>query len=86
MVLDLQGTGAMPTAQLGRGPDGADYLIASGISIDPSVVQAFTPGGPVTGITQSGSGGLNLRLAVSQNPQYGMGYLSGPTRLVIDFK
>jgi hypothetical protein len=86
MVLDLQGSGPLPTAQLGHGPDGADYLVASGISIDPTVVQAFAPGGLVTGLTQAGSEGLNLRLAMSQNPPYGIGYLTGPTRLVIDFK
>ncbi|HEV3233361.1 MAG TPA: zf-HC2 domain-containing protein [Candidatus Dormibacteraeota bacterium] len=86
LVLDLTGAGPTPSAQLGRGPDGAVYVVASGISVDPSVLGAFKGSGAVTGISQLDGTGLNLKLGLNGSPQYAMIYLSSPTRLVIDFK
>ncbi|MFY9616336.1 MAG: hypothetical protein WAT58_13145, partial [Candidatus Dormiibacterota bacterium] len=86
LVLDLTGAGPTPSAQLGRGPDGAVYLVASGISVDPSVLGAFKGSGAVTGVSQLDGTGLNLKLGLNGSPQYAMIYLSSPTRLVIDFK
>ena len=85
VVLDLQGgNGSLPAAQLGKGADGY-YLSVKGASIDPSTVQAFAPSGVVTGITLLPGSGINLRITTSAPQNYGIGYLTGPTRLVIDF-
>jgi hypothetical protein len=86
IVVEVSGAGPTPTAQLGRGPDGAAYLVASGISVDPAVVQAFKGTGLVTGVSQVGTDGLGLKMTLNGSPQYAMVYLSSPTRLVIDFK
>ena len=86
LVLDLEGAGPTPSVQLGHGPDGADYLVASGISIDPSLVQGFKGSGAVSGISQVTADGLTLKLAMAGNPQFAIVYLNSPSRLVIDFK
>lgn len=86
IVFDLEGGGPAPDARLGRGPDGAVYLTAAGISISPAEMSGFAGAGPITGMTQTGPSGLALRLATSGNPGFSMGYLSAPTRLVLDFK
>ena len=86
IVFDLEGAGPAPDAKLGRGPDGAVYLTAPGISISPSEMSGFAGAGPITGMTQTGPSGLGLRLATSGNPRFSVGYLSAPNRLVLDFK
>jgi hypothetical protein len=89
IVYDLDGTGPAPDAQLGRAADGSLYLQAAGISIDPAVIAAFQPIGPISGMSSAGtSPGLSLRLGSSQaqSPQFSMYYLTGPNRLVIDLK
>jgi Putative zinc-finger len=86
IVFDLEGAGPAPDARLGRGPDGAVYLTAPGISISPSEMSGFVSAGPVTAMTQTGPSGLGLRLATSGNPGFSVGYLSAPNRLVLDFK
>ena len=86
LVLDLEGAGPTPSVQLGRGPDGADYLVASGISIDPSLVQGFKGSGAVSDISQVSPDGLTLKLTMAGSPQFAIVYLNSPSRLVIDFK
>jgi hypothetical protein len=86
MVLDLTGSGPTPSATLARGSDGADYLSSDGMTIDPSVLQGVALGGPVTGLELAQPTALNLKVGTNGNPTYAMSYLSGPTRLVIDFK
>lgn len=89
IVFDLAGTGPSADAHLGRASDGSLYLQATGITIDPAIIAAFKPIGPISGMGSAGaSGGLGLRLASSQaqSPQYSMYYLTGPNRLVIDLK
>jgi hypothetical protein len=86
IVFDLEGAGPAPDARLGRGPDGAIYLTASGISTSPSDIGSFTGAGPITGMTQTGTSGLALRLATGGHPGFSIGYLSVPNRLVLDFK
>jgi hypothetical protein len=85
LVFDLEGTGPAPTAQLGRGSDG-DYLSVAGISADPARVSAFTPvAGPLAGLTTVPGDGLSVRINLKQTQAHAMGYLTGPSRLVIDF-
>jgi hypothetical protein len=89
IVLDLEGSGAAPDAQLGRGSDGSLYLQATGINIDPAPVAAFKPLGPISGLSATGAPtGLSLKFAsaLAQSPQYSLYYLTGPNRLVIDLK
>lgn len=85
VVFDLEGGGPAPDARLGRGPDSALYLTASGIAIPPSGL-GFTGAGPITGVTQTDPSGLALRLATTGNPGFSMYYLSAPNRLVLDLK
>ena len=86
LVLDLEGTGPTPSVQLGHGPDGADYLVASGLSIDPALINGFKGSGAITGISQVSPDGTSLKLTVTGSPQYAIVYLNSPSRLVIDFK
>lgn len=86
VVFDLQGAGPQPDAQMGRGSDGAVYLTAPGITISPAALSGFDGRGVVTGITQTGTQGLALRLATNGRPGFSIGYLSVPSRLVLDFK
>ena len=86
MVLDMTGAGPTPAVTLARGSDGADYLSSDGIEIDPAVLQGLALGGPVTGIAEARPEALHLKVSTNGNPAYAMSYLSGPTRLVIDFK
>jgi hypothetical protein len=86
VVFDLEGAGPPADAQLGRGSDGAIYLTAPGINISPATVAGFSGAGAITGISQTGSQGLALRLATNGKPGFSIGYLNVPTRLVLDFK
>jgi hypothetical protein len=86
VVLDLGGTGSAPTAQLGRASDGSIYLTVPGLAIAPSVVSGLAPTGALTAITQVGGSGTNLKFTTKGSPGFSMGYLSGPNRLVLDFK
>jgi hypothetical protein len=86
VVFDLEGAGPTADAQLGRGHDGAVYLTAPGVTISPAALNGFDGRGVITGITQTGTEGLALRLATSGSPGFSIGYLSVPTRLVLDFK
>jgi hypothetical protein len=86
VVLDLAGTGSTPTAQLGRGSDGSIYLTVPGLAISPSVVSGLRPTGALTAITQVGGPGTSLRFTTNGSPGFSMGYLTGPYRLVLDFK
>jgi hypothetical protein len=86
VVFDLEGPGAQPDAQLGRGSDGGVYLTAPGITIAPETVAGFSGRDAITGITQTGTTGLALRLATNGSPGFSIGYLSVPNRLVLDFK
>jgi hypothetical protein len=86
VVLDIAGTGSTPSAQLGRGSDGSIYLTVPGLAISPSVVSGLTPTGALTAITQVGGSGTNLKFITNGNPGFSIGYLTGPYRLVLDFK
>ena len=86
VVFDLEGAGPPPNAQLGRGKDGAVYLTAAGIDITQAIVSGFSSSGAITGITQSGSQGLAIRIATNGSPGFSIGYLGTPNRLVLDFK
>ena len=86
VVLDLAGAGAAPTAQLGRGGDGSIYLTVPGLAISPSVVSGLTPTGAVSAITQVGGSGTSLKFSTNGSPGFSIGYLTGPNRLVLDFK
>jgi hypothetical protein len=57
------------------------------VSLDPAVAQSFSPypGGVLTGISALPGAGVNLKLTTSQAQHYTLSYLTGPTRLVIDF-
>jgi hypothetical protein len=89
LVFELDGSGALPTAQLGRNADGKEELTATGINVDPSVVAAYSPGGPITAVAQTGPSGMNIRISLSQPQSHSLSYLpagSGlPARLYIDF-
>jgi hypothetical protein len=86
VVFDLEGPGAQPDAKMGRGSDGAIYLTVPGITISPAIVSGFGGAGPITGMTQTGTQGLALRLTTNGSPGFSIGYLSVPNRLVLDFK
>lgn len=86
VVLDLNGTGSAPTAQLGRGSDGSIYLSVPGLTISPSMVSGLTPTGALTAITQVGGSGTSLRFNTKGSPGFSIGYLTAPNRLVLDFK
>jgi len=86
VVFDLEGPGAQPDAQLGRGSDGGVYLTATGIAIAPETVAGFSGRDAITGISQTATKGLALRLATNGSPGFSIGYLSVPNRLVLDFK
>jgi len=86
VVLDLNGTGSTPTAQLGRGSDGSIYLGVPGLTISPSVLSGLAPSGALKAITEVSGPGTSLRFTTNGSPGFSIGYLTGPDRLVLDFK